>query len=260
MNKTRIIPAIDLIDGKCVRLEKGNYEKKKVYHADPLEVAKNFEAHGIQYLHLVDLDGAKAGKLVNHPIIEQICSKTNLSVDIGGGIKSAEDVKIAFESGAKQINIGSMAVKNPNLFKNWIANYGSERLILSADVSNGMDINQIGDNWYVFTRGGRTATDKKAIAWAKEVEDRGAGEILLTSMIGDGTQAGFSLEITAQISESLQIPVIASGGAGDKVHFKEAFITGKADAALAASVFHFGTIPIPELKKYLSKEGIPMRI
>ena len=132
----RIIPAIDIIDGKCVRLSKGDYNTKKIYNESPLEVAKQFEASGIQYLHLVDLDGAKASHIVNHKVLEQIASKTSLQIDFGGGLKTNEDLKIAFESGAYQITGGSIAVKNPKMFKSWISNYGSGKIILGADANN----------------------------------------------------------------------------------------------------------------------------
>jgi len=133
----RIIPAIDIIDGKCVRLSKGDYSTKKIYNESPLEVAKEFEQAGIKFLHLVDLDGAKASKIINYKVLESIASKTNLQIDFGGGLKSYEDVKIAFNSGASQITGGSIAVKNPALFKEWLANYGSDKVILGADANNG---------------------------------------------------------------------------------------------------------------------------
>ncbi|MDX1543577.1 MAG: HisA/HisF-related TIM barrel protein, partial [Christiangramia sp.] len=132
----RIIPAIDIIEGKCVRLSKGDYNTKKIYNENPLEVAKSFEAHGIKYLHLVDLDGAKSSHIVNYRILEQIASKTSLKVDFGGGLKSDQDLKIAFESGANQITGGSIAVKDPDLFQNWIQKYGSEKIILGADAND----------------------------------------------------------------------------------------------------------------------------
>ena len=131
----RIIPAIDIIDGKCVRLSKGDYTTKKIYNENPLEIAKQFEAHGIEYLHLVDLDGAKASHIINHKILEQIASKTTLKIDFGGGLKTNEDLKIAFESGANQITGGSIAVKNPEIFKNWITTYGNDKIILGADAN-----------------------------------------------------------------------------------------------------------------------------
>ena len=134
--KMRIIPAIDIIDGKCVRLSKGDYTTKKIYNENPLEVAKSFEDAGIQYLHLVDLDGAKSNRIINHKVLEQIATKTKLKIDFGGGLKTDEDLKIAFESGANQITGGSIAVKNPTLFKEWINQYGTEKIILGADANN----------------------------------------------------------------------------------------------------------------------------
>ena len=132
----RLIPAIDIIDGKCVRLSKGDYNTKKVYNENPLEVAKSFEAHGIEYLHLVDLDGAKSKHIVNHKILETIASKTNLKIDFGGGLKTDKDLEIAFECGAKQITGGSIAVKDPETFKSWLEKFGSEKIILGADANN----------------------------------------------------------------------------------------------------------------------------
>jgi len=132
----KIIPAIDIIDGKCVRLTQGDYAQKKIYHEDPLEVAKEFENAGIQYLHLVDLDGAKASQIINYKVLEKIAAKTNLKIDFGGGLKSNEDLKIAFESGAHQITGGTIAVKNPTRFLSWLEKYGSEKIILGADVKN----------------------------------------------------------------------------------------------------------------------------
>ncbi len=491
-----IIPAIDIIDGKCVRLSQGDYDQKKIYNENPLEVAKEFESYGVRKLHLVDLDGAKAKRVINYPVLEQIAQNTNLEIEFGGGIKSDEDIQRVFDSGATQAIIGTIAVKEPDTFFRWLDRYGPERVILGADVKdeklaiNGwletsevsifdflkehasrgvkhvictdiskdgmlqgtsvqlyeklmqafpdmniiasggvssnkdieqlqaigspavvvgkaiyenrinlkyflpknpqqrqlskriipcldikdgrtvkginflelrdagdpveqakaysdqgadelvfldisatnekrktlrelvrkvaeqvnipftvgggisssedvsrllesgadkisinsaavrnpdlinelsknfgaqcitvaIDAKQIDGQWKVHLNGGRLPTEIDLFEWAKEVEQRGAGEILFTSMDHDGTKAGFANEALAKLSENLQIPIIASGGAGNMEHFKETFEKGKADAALAASIFHYNEIGIPELKNYLAQQNIPTRI
>jgi len=487
-----LIPAIDIINGRCVRLTKGDYSKMTVYNDDPLEVARNFEKMGFKRLHVVDLDGAKAKHIVNDKCLKAITDNTNLIVDFGGGIKTEEDIEKAFNSGASMVTVGSVAVTNPELFMLWLDKYGANRIILGADVRNGnisingwkedsseelipflkkyvdkgvknvlcteiskdgtlqgpavelykkvmetypqlhliasggissnedieelerqnipavvfgkafyenkidvdrlklhgslskriipcldvkdgmtvkgtnfvnlrtagdpvelgkaysdagadelvfLDItasfegrktftemvtrvaeeinipftvgggiNEIADverllyagadkvsvnsaaikrpelineiasrfgsqvcvcaidarleddgEWYCYLNGGRVRTDRRLLEWAVEAEKRGAGEILFTSMNHDGVKDGFANEALAMLSENLSIPIIASGGAGKKEHFKDAFIKGKADAALAASVFHFGEIGISELKEYLHDNGINVR-
>ena len=493
-----IIPAIDLIDGKCVRLTKGDYGQKKVYNDDPVAQAREFEAHGFRRLHVVDLDGAKSKHIVNDDVLRRITSATGLKVDFGGGIKTDEDIRKAFAAGASMVTIGSIAVTNPELFIEWLGRYGADRLILGADVRDGKvsingwkedtsvellpflkkyveagvknvlctDISKDGtlqgpatllykqiiaeyphlnliasggvsgdddlselerdgipsaivgkawyegrvsaehcrklmgfdngkglakriipcldvkngetvkgtnfvnlrsagdpvelgkaysdsgadelvflditasfegrktftdmvervareinipftvggginelddvkrlldagadkvsvnsaalrrpelineiaseygsqvcvcaidarneaDGWHCYVKGGRERTDRGLFDWAKEVADRGAGEILFTSMDHDGVKEGFANEPLARLAEEVPIPIIASGGAGKMEHFRDAFVRGKADAALAASVFHFGEIKIPDLKKYLRSEGINVRL
>ncbi len=495
-----LIPAIDIIDGKCVRLSQGDYAQKKIYNESPLEVAKEFQAAGITHLHLVDLDGAKSHHIVNHEVLKTIAQNTGLQVDFGGGIKSDEDAQTAFESGAQQITVGSIAVKSRETVLRWLQQYGAEKIILGADVKgesiaiNGwqessslnlfdfledyirhgiqyvictdiskdgmlqgpsfalykkilsrfpeikliasggvssmedlfrldemglygaiigkaiyegnislqqlaafhtsnvqtstggvakriipcldikdgrtvkgvnfvnlrdagdpvelakiyaeqgadelvflditatherrktlielvervaqninipftvgggissvddvhallksgadkvsvnssavrnpqllneisdrfgnqclvlaIDAKQVGDRWKVFLNGGRLETERELFEWAKEGEQRGAGEILFTSMNHDGTKNGFANEALRRLSETVNIPVIASGGAGTMQHFADTFTLGKADAALASSIFHFKEIRIPDLKKFLSAAGLRMR-
>ena len=477
-----LIPAIDIMNGRCVRLSRGDYSCRKVYDENPLEVAKAFQDNGLNRLHLVDLDGAKADHVVNYRTLEQIATHTTLSVDFGGGIKSDEDLRIAFECGADMVTGGSIAVKNRSLFLQWLDRYGKEHIILGADVRDGkisingwledsewelipyvreyaqagvykvittdisrdgmlegcavnlyesmlseipeiyliasggvaswndiesftrgkyycrkypglslkikvmlakriipcldvkdgktvkgtkfVDFKEAGDpvllgeiyskegadelvylditassegrstftdlvkrvasridipftvggginslqdidrllnvgadkvslnssalknpqiiddvakkfgsqvcviaidanfengNWVCYLNGGKVATQRTLFEWALEAAERGAGEILFTSMTHDGTRSGYAHEALLELHRLLPIPIIASGGAGTKAHFKDAFLRGKADAALAAGVFHFGEITIPELKKYLSESGIPVR-
>ena len=199
----RIIPAIDIIDGKCVRLSKGDYDTKKIYNENPLEVAKSFEAHGIQYLHLVDLDGAKSGKIVNHKILESIASKTNLKVDFGGGLKSDADLKIAFESGANQITGGSIAVKNPVLFQEWISKYGSDKIILGADANNEK----------VAISGWLEESNEDLIPFIQNYQSKGIEYIICTDIAKDGMLEGPSFDLYKKILNQIpNIKLIASGG------------------------------------------------
>ncbi|WP_299336564.1 1-(5-phosphoribosyl)-5-[(5-phosphoribosylamino)methylideneamino]imidazole-4-carboxamide isomerase [uncultured Psychroserpens sp.] len=199
----RIIPAIDIIGGKCVRLTKGDYDTKKVYNENPVEVAKTFEGAGIQYLHLVDLDGAKAKHIVNYKVLEQIASKTNLKIDFGGGLKSDEDLHIAFNSGAKQITGGSIAVKNPNTFESWIAKYGGTKIILGADCYNDK----------IAVSGWQEESDMDVIPFIKTYEGKGINYVICTDISKDGMLEGPSFDLYKRIlSSSKDIKLIASGG------------------------------------------------
>lgn len=199
----RIIPAIDIIDGKCVRLSKGDYDTKKIYNERPLEVAKNFEAHGIQYLHLVDLDGAKSKHIVNHKILEQIASQTGLKIDFGGGLKTDADLHIAFESGASQITGGSIAVKDPELFKSWLKNYGSDKIILGADALHRK----------IAISGWLEESDDDVIDFIKQYQKEGAQYVICTDISKDGMLEGPSFDLYEEIlKECKDIKLIASGG------------------------------------------------
>jgi phosphoribosylformimino-5-aminoimidazole carboxamide ribotide isomerase len=199
----RIIPAIDIIDGKCVRLSKGDYNTKIIYNENPLEVAKEFEAHGIQYLHLVDLDGAKSSQILNHKILEQIASQTSLKIDFGGGLKSDNDLRIAFESGANQITGGSIAVKNPNLFKTWISKYGAEKIILGADANNEK----------VAVLGWLEESKEDLIPFIENYQKSGIQYVICTDIAKDGMLQGPSFDLYTKILEqSKGIKLIASGG------------------------------------------------
>jgi phosphoribosylformimino-5-aminoimidazole carboxamide ribotide isomerase len=203
----RIIPAIDIIDGKCVRLTKGDYNTKKIYNESPLEVAKEFEAAGIEYLHVVDLDGAKASKIINYKVLEQIASKTNLKIDFGGGLKSDKDLEIAFNSGANQITGGSIAVKNSEVFESWIEKYGSKKIILGAD-------------FYPDTSGGKIATNGwqeesslELIPFINNYKQKGIQYVICTDISKDGMLEGPSFDIYKEIlSEVKNLKLIASGG------------------------------------------------
>ena len=203
----RIIPAIDIIDGKCVRLTKGDYNTKKIYNENPLEVAKEFEAAGIEFLHVVDLDGAKASQIINYKVLEQIASKTNLKIDFGGGLKSNKDLEIAFNSGANQITGGSIAVKNSDIFESWIAKYGAQKIILGAD-------------FYPDNAGGKIAINGwqeestlELIPFIKGYKDKGIEYVICTDISKDGMLQGPSFEVYKEIiTEVKNVKLIASGG------------------------------------------------
>ena len=199
----RIIPAVDIINGQCVRLTKGDYDTKKVYNENPLEVAKMFEDAGIQHLHVVDLDGAKASHIVNYRVLESIASKTNLKIDFGGGLKSDEDLKIAFDSGAHQITGGSIAVKNPEVFENWISKFGADKIILGADCKYKK----------IAISGWQEDSDLEVIPFIKGYQSKGISYVICTDISKDGMLEGPSFDLYSNIiNESKDIKLIASGG------------------------------------------------
>ncbi|WP_394759162.1 1-(5-phosphoribosyl)-5-[(5-phosphoribosylamino)methylideneamino]imidazole-4-carboxamide isomerase [Flavobacterium sp.] len=199
----RIIPAIDIIDGKCVRLSKGDYNTKIIYNENPLEVAKEFEAHGIQYLHLVDLDGAKSSQIINYKILEQIASQTVLKIDFGGGLKSDNDLRIAFESGANQITGGSIAIKNPDVFNEWIIKYGADKIILGADANNEK----------VAISGWLEESNEELIPFIQNYQNQGIKYVICTDISKDGMLEGPSFDLYAKIlQKTKEIKLIASGG------------------------------------------------
>lgn len=198
----RIIPAIDIIDGKCVRLSKGDYSTQKTYNENPLEVAKAFEDHGIEYLHLVDLDGAKSKHIVNHKVLETIATKTNLKIDFGGGLKTDEDLRIAFESGAQQVTGGSIAVKQPEVFSQWISSYGAEKIILGADVKGE----------YIATDGWLETSDQSLFDFLAHYQAKGIQYTICTDISKDGMLQGPSFDLYQKIIAETQVKLIASGG------------------------------------------------
>ena len=198
----RIIPAIDIIDGKCVRLTKGDYTTKKIYNENPLEIAKSFEDNGIQFLHVVDLDGAKSNRIVNYKILEKLASKTTLAIDFGGGLKSEKDVEIAFESGAKQITGGSIAAKNRSKFVGWINRYGTEKVILGADCKDRK----------IATDGWLEESDTDVIEFIQSYEQNGIRDVISTDISKDGMLEGPSINLYKDILNQTQVNLIASGG------------------------------------------------
>ncbi len=198
----RIIPAIDIIDGQCVRLSKGDYATKKVYNQDPVEVAKEFEAAGIRYLHLVDLDGAKSRHIVNHKVLHRIATQTGLHIDFGGGIKSIKDLDIAFSNGARQVTAGSIAVTEPDTFMSWLETYGAEKLILGADCKNRK----------IAINGWETSSEKEILSYIQYYESKGITEVICTDVEKDGMLTGPPVELYREIIANTNINLVASGG------------------------------------------------
>jgi len=236
----RIIPAIDIIDGKCVRLTNGDYSTKKIYNENPLEVAKTFEGIGIQYLHLVDLDGAKAKHIVNYKVLEQITSKTNLKIDFGGGLKSDEDLHIAFNSGAKQITGGSIAVKKPEVLEKWLSKYGGIKIILGADCKNEK----------IAVNGWQEESDLDVIPFIKSYEDKGLKYVICTDIAKDGMLEGPSFDLYKRIlKESRDIKLIASGGV-TSIDDLNALEDIGCEAAIIGKAIYEGHIRLSDLEIY----------
>ncbi len=246
----RIIPCLDIKDGRTV---KGVNFLQLRDAGDPVELAKIYSDEGADELVFLDITATVDKRKTLSELVTKIAKAINIPFTVGGGISTVEDVKVLLNAGADKIAINSAAVKNPDIINQMAAEFGSQCIVVAIDTKNvdGID--------FVHTHGGRTPTLLKTQEWAKEVSDRGAGEILLTSMDHDGTKSGFANDITSEISAMLPIPVIASGGAGNMGHFNDVFTVGKADAALAASIFHFKEIPILNLKTYLDGEGVSIR-
>jgi phosphoribosylformimino-5-aminoimidazole carboxamide ribotide isomerase len=223
----RIIPAIDIIDGKCVRLTRGDYSTKKIYNENPLEIAKEFEANGIKYLHVVDLDGAKSQQIVNYKTLEEIATKTNLSVDFGGGLKSDKDLEIAFECGAKQVTGGSIASKDPELFLKWLLIYGSDRIILGADCLN----RKIATNGWLENSG------TNVLDFIKDYESKGIKNVICTDIDKDGMLAGSSNDLYQEIITNSKINLIASGGVSCLNDLKELELIGCEGAIIGKAIY-----------------------
>jgi cyclase len=246
----RIIPCLDIRDGRTV---KGiNFENIRDA-GDPVELAARYTQEGADELVFLDITATHEKRKTLAGLVTRIAREIDIPFTVGGGISSVEDVSVLLDSGADKVSVNSAAFKNPRLLEELAAQFGSQCIVLAIDTK------RTEDDWYVFLNGGRIATDTKALDWARRGAKLGAGEILLTSMNNDGVKTGFANDITRLISEGVNIPVIASGGAGTMQHFADAFLTGKADAALAASVFHFEEIKISELKVFLRMQNIEIR-
>ncbi|MBR6111395.1 MAG: imidazole glycerol phosphate synthase subunit HisF [Paludibacteraceae bacterium] len=248
----RIIPCLDIKDGQTV---KGvNFVNIRSV-GDPVELGAEYSRLGADELVFLDITASHEGRKTFKDLVRRIAENISIPFTVGGGIHEIGDVDALLCAGADKVSINSAAIKNPDLISEVAKGFGSQVCTVAIDAK----LDESGE-WTCYLNGGRVATEKKLFAWAKEAQERGAGEILFTSMNNDGVKQGFANDALRVLSESLSIPVIASGGAGKMEHFKDVFTEGKADAALAASIFHFHEIAIPDLKKYLKDEGIPMRI
>ena len=233
----KIIPAIDLMEGKCVRLSQGDFDTRKIYNENPLEVAKEFEDNGIEYLHLVDLDGAKSNKIVNYKTLERIASKTNLKIDFGGGLKSNNDLKIAFESGAQQITGGSIAVQKPELFTSWIQKYGGTKIILGADCLNRK----------IATNGWLQTTEIDVLELIEKYERQGIQYVICTDISKDGMLSGPSIGLYKDLISSTNIKLIASGGVSNLEELYELKALG-CEGAIVGKAIYEGKITLKQLR------------
>jgi len=247
----RIIPCLDIKNGRTV---KGINFVDLRDAGDPVELAQRYADEGADELVFLDISATEEDRKTLANLVHRVAEKVNIPFTVGGGISSVEDVSRLLYNGADKVSINSSAVKNPELINQLVAKFGSQCIVVAIDAK------KIDGSWKVHLVGGKVPTELNLFQWAKEVEERGAGEILFTSMDHDGTKNGFANEALAKLSDELNIPIIASGGAGTESHFADTFIDGKADAALAASVFHFKEIEIRDLKRYLIDKNIAMRL
>lgn len=247
----RIIPCLDIKDGRTV---KGTNFVNLRDAGDPVELGALYATQGADELVFLDITATNEKRKTLSELVNRIAHHINIPFTVGGGISSVEDVYALLQNGADKISVNTSAFKNPGLVKELAREFGSQCVVLAIDTKKEED-----GNWYVYLNGGRVKTDTLCVDWAKQGVENGAGEILLTSMNHDGTKQGFALDITGQLAGSLPVPVIASGGGGKMEHFYDVFQTAHADAALAASIFHFKEISIPDLKEYLRNKGIVVR-
>lgn len=251
MYAKRIIPCLDVKNGRVV---KGMSFVNLVDAGDPVESAMQYDKQGADELVFLDITASSDSRNITIDMVEKVANSIFIPFTVGGGIRSVEDFNVLLRAGADKVSVNSAAVHRPKLISEAAYKFGSQCVVAAIDAKRN------GDSWEVYVNGGRTPVGMDAIEWAVKCEKLGAGEILLTSMDEDGQKKGYDIALTRAVSEKVNIPVIASGGAGALEHFYDAFTEGKADAVLAASLFHFGEIPIPELKKYLNEKGIPVRL
>lgn len=248
----RIIPCLDVTAGRVV---KGVNFVELRDAGDPVEIARRYNDQGADEITFLDITASSDKRDIILHIIEAVSSQVFIPLTVGGGVRTVEDVRRLLNAGADKVSINTSAVTNPQLVADASSRYGSQCIVVAIDAK------QTGpDHWEVFTHGGRNATGLEAVSWAKYMEQLGAGEILLTSMDRDGTKSGFDLELTRRISDSVNIPVIASGGVGNLQHMADGVLEGHADAVLAASIFHYGTYTIAEAKQYMAEKNIPVRL
>ena len=249
----RIIPCLDVTDGRVV---KGTNFVNLRDAGDPVDCAVEYNRQGADELVFLDITASSDQRDTMVDVVKKTAERCFMPVTVGGGIRVVDDMHRMLMAGADKVGINTAAVKNPTVVSEGSKAFGAQCIVVAIDAKRRTE----GEGWEVFTHGGRTPTGIGAVEWAREVEDRGAGEILLTSMDADGTKAGYDIELTTAISEALQIPVIASGGAGELDHLVDVLDRGKADAVLAASIFHFGEFTVGDVKEFLAKKGVPVRI
>lgn len=247
----RIIPCLDVKNGETV---KGTNFINLRSAGDPVELGKLYSEQGADELVFLDITASHEGRKTFTDMVTRVAYEINIPFTVGGGINQIDDVTRLLNAGADKVSVNSAALRNPKLIDEITNRYGSQVCVCAIDARYD------DDEWYCYLNGGRIRTEKTLMEWAKEAQERGAGEILFTSMNHDGVKTGYANEALSELSDALEIPIIASGGAGDIEHFYDAFTIGKADAALAASVFHFNEIAIPDLKQYLHTKGIPVRL
>lgn len=247
----RIIPCLDVLNGRVV---KGVNFVNLRDAGDPVEQAQIYDREGADELVFLDITASHEGRATTLEMVRQVADSVFIPFCVGGGIRSIEDIRATLLAGADKVSINSAAIKNPDLINEGAWAFGSQCIVVAIDPRS------VEGEWVVHINGGRVPTEWRAVEWAMEVEKRGAGEILLTSMDRDGTRAGYDLDLTEAIADAVSIPVIASGGAGSKSHFRDALTIGKADAALAASLFHYNELSIRDLKAYLHEQGTPVRL
>ena len=250
MHTKRIIPCLDVDNGRVV---KGTNFVNLIDAGDPVEIAKMYDKSGADELVFLDITASSDAREIKANLVRSVAECVFIPFTVGGGIRSVDDFKMILREGADKVAVNSAAIMNPELISEAAYKFGSQCVVVAIDAK------RTGDSWHIFKNGGRVDMGIDAIEWAQRAAELGAGEILLTSMDGDGTKAGYDIELTRKIADSVNIPVIASGGAGTMEHFYEALTDGKADAALAASLFHFREMEIRDLKEYLHNKNVPVR-
>ncbi len=253
MLSRRIIPCLDVNAGRVV---KGVRFQALRDAGDPVQCAKAYDAQGADELVFLDITASSDGRGIMHDVVAATAEQCFMPLTVGGGLRNLGDIEAMLRSGADKVSLNTAAINDPSLIQRASDRFGAQCIVLAIDAKREPD----GKSWRVYTHGGRNATDLDAVAWAKQAAALGAGEILLTSMDADGTQSGYDCALTRAVSDAVTVPVIASGGAGMLSHFSDVLAAGRASAVLAASLFHFGTLTIPQVKSYLGERGVPVRV